>query len=265
MRRRFEATLSTLEVLIVGMAQDIQVRRFPLTFPALGPDPVEVARAARHAYEQLAERRLARLDELVPDLRRCFDLFTDHVVSIGIAGKDGKGQDFSILGLTDHRHRLCITQISESLNFLLEDEDDLPAMLVPLFDYGRRAPDGPVLRIPLRTPPEDEPTTEDEPIRSMVRSPDRGFSHAIQRQADQDALAELFSRPRSGGGFVKIDGPNRYGARVHTPAFSWLDTDTGRYLVTTEADGTGVYTPIDAAGLTRVLHRHARALWTQVT
>jgi hypothetical protein len=93
----------------------------------------------------------------------------------------------------------------------------------------------------------------------------RGFENARRRMSH----AEAITTARLGGGFIVIDGRTRARRIVHADPLSSMDTEIGRFLITTANDdydtGEVVFTPADSDVLTRISHEYSQALWQRAT
>lgn len=106
-----------------------------------------------------------------------------------------------------------------------------------------------------------EPESAGGQIQEMVR----GFENARRRMSH----AEAITTARLGGGFIVIDGRTRARRIVHADPLSSMDTEIGRFLITTANDdydtGEVVFTPADSDVLTRISHEYSQALWQRAT
>jgi hypothetical protein len=265
---RFDFTLGSVEAVVVGRAVGVDVRVFPLRISNTTVDPVRFAKLARQVYFALEDRRLSVRGELNPQVRQAFELLGEHRVAVTASGTDVEFGDLALFAATDGAQALVIGQApgEDTLHFSLLPDEELVRTVAQALPATEAAPGGPlsisrredrpVSAIAARRQAEQEFDEEETEafdslqVGSVVRA--RG---PVSRSTGSDAerLEEIFAEPRLGGGYFTAAGRGRHGERRSVPPLTWLDTETGRYLVQTSTDGSGTFTArYVPAGFTQV-------------
>ncbi|PRX51308.1 ESAT-6 protein secretion system EspG family protein [Prauserella shujinwangii] len=260
MSESFEFVLDSVEASVIGQALGVEVRRFPLRFRHSTADPLRRMKLAALVTERLARRGLVAGDRLHPRLTEAFELFTEPRVTAAISGIDGLGADIAVLALTDGARALGVTQPpgGDELLFALFSDDDLVDVLAGVLPALRAAEGTPAtVRWSVTGPRsalaarraaaqrhDDEETAAfgDLRIADLVEPPaPRGH----RADSDEHRLRRALAGRRLGGGHITVTGRGDRGA---PHSVSWLDTETGRYLVHTEELGHDIVARYEPAG-----------------
>lgn len=254
---RFDFTLNSVEAVVVGRAAGVDIRVFPLRISNTTIDPERFLRLAQRVAADLDARQLTTRSGLHPEVRRAFELIGGHRVSITASGTDVRTGDVTVYAATDGAQALTIGQApdDDTLYFtLLPDEEfvHLVAESLPPADAAptrtltvSRQADRQLSAMAARRREEkefDEEETEafgNLQVAGVIGSRRRTAS---RRTADEQELEEILAEPRVGGGYFTAAGRTRHGERRTTPPVSWLDTESGRYLVHTTTDESGTFT-----------------------
>ncbi|TNC29677.1 ESX secretion-associated protein EspG [Amycolatopsis alkalitolerans] len=254
---RFDFTLGSVEAVVVGRAMDVDVRVFPLRIGNTTVDPVRFAKLARRVYHDLEERRLSVHGELNRNVRLAFELWGVHRVSVTATGTDVEFGELAVFAATDGAQAVVISQAGgeDTLRFSLMPDEELVRTVAGALPGTNAAPGGPLsishredrprsAMAALRQAEKEFDEEETEAFESLeVGSLVRARSPAPRRlESDEERLEEIFAEPRLGGGYFTATGTGRHGERRPVPPVTWLDTESGRYLVQTTTEGSGTIT-----------------------
>lgn len=248
MSERFEFVLGSVEASVVGQALGVDVRRFPLRIRNTPADPVRLVKLARIVTGELTKRRLIVGAALHQQVQTTFRLFGDHRVSVAMTGIDGLGADITVLALTDGAQALGVTQRDDELLFSLFSDDDLVDVLAGVLPPLDAASGGPATvrtsvteyasALAARRAAEQAHDDEESSafgnlrITSMAGPPP---TRSRAGETDDRRLRRVLEGTRLGGGHITVTG---HGDRAAPYSLSWLDGETGRYLIhTTDSDG----------------------------
>ncbi|MBN6040060.1 ESX secretion-associated protein EspG [Amycolatopsis sp. 195334CR] len=242
----FEFTIvDGLEARILALVQNVEIRHYPLSFPGVDLNPARLAHTARVAEQQLATRRLSVRGRINTHVCAAFDLFKQHRVAVGIAGKYGE-DGFASLGLTDGSQALIVRQDSgdQRTHFtLLPDEEwvhrlshELPAALPgagpPATVEHASAPQQSAYaaRRAERARHDDDETSafDNLPVQTMVRPPDNPFHGPVR--SEHDRFRDLQQLPRTGVGHFRVVANSATRPKRDADMLCWFDSDQGRYL-----------------------------------
>lgn len=279
---RFDFTLGSVEAVVVGRAVGVDVRVFPLRISNTTVDPVRFARLARQVYFDMEERKLSIRGELLPEVRQAFELVRDNRVSVTASGTDVEHGDVTVYAATDGAQALTIGQApgEDTLYFtLLPDEEfvNLIAETLPPADAAptrtlsvSRREDRPrsamaARRIEQKQFDEEETAAFGNLEVASVISARRPGRSAGYGDGDEELLEEILAGPRLGGGYFTASGRGRHGERRSASPVSWLDTESGRYLVHTSTDESGTFTaryvPAGFTGVTAAIQNLISAVY----
>jgi len=255
---RFDFTLGSVEAVVVGRALGVDVRVFPLRISHTTLDPVRFARLAVRVHDDLEDRKLSVRGELDADVRRAFELLGDHRVSVTASGSDAHAGDLAVRAVTDGAQALVIRQApgADPLRFsLIPDEDLVPRVagsLAPVdaapggpLSVTRQADERPRSALAARRQAEEEFDEEETEafgslqVTSVVRS---RRPSPVRTVSEEERLEELLAAPRRGGGYFTANGIGRHGEHRSAAPVTWLDTEDGRFLVSTTTDPAGAVT-----------------------
>ncbi|GAB3577871.1 ESX secretion-associated protein EspG [Amycolatopsis endophytica] len=255
---RFDFTLGSVEAVVVGRALDVDVRVFPLRISHTTVDPVRFARLAIQVYHDLEDRKLSVRGELDPNVRTAFELLGDHRVSVTASGSDSRTGDLAVFAATDGAQALAIRQApgADQLWFSLFPDEDLVPRVVGSLPPADAPPGGPLSvsrqegerpRSALAALRQAEEEFDDEEteafgslqVTSVVRSRRPARTRTV---SEEERLEEILAAPRRGGGYFTAHGRGRHGERRSATPVTWLDSEDGRYLVSTGTDGAGTIT-----------------------
>ncbi|GAA3839041.1 MULTISPECIES: ESX secretion-associated protein EspG [Amycolatopsis] len=255
---RFDFTLGSVEAVVVGRALGVDVRVFPLRISHTTVDPLRFARLALRVHADLEDRGLSTRGRLDPGVRTAFELLGDHRVTVTASGTDSRAGDLAVHAATDGAQALVIRQApgEDRLWFSLFPDEDLvprvagsltpadPAPGTPL-SVSRREDERPRSALAALRQAEEEFDEEETEafgslqVTTVVRSRRPARARAV---SEEDRLEEVFAAPRRGGGYFTAHGRGRHGERRSATPVTWLDTEDGRYLVSTRTDATGTIT-----------------------
>ncbi|SFA71364.1 EspG family protein [Amycolatopsis marina] len=256
MADRFEFTLGSVELSIIGQALGVNVRQFPLRVRGTTTDPVRLVRLAKRVHQDLERRRLSSSGALHSSVRAAVELFGSHRVAVAITGTDGRGADITVLTLTDGRQALGITQSAgaDEMTFALFSDDELVEVLTGVPPLLRGA-QGPALTVEHRPDPSvsamvarrrAEAEHDEDETDAFGNIELRGVVQAVSpvrqraRRDDIDELTGVLAGGRMGSGYIVVTSGG--GGRGPIPPLTWLDTEQGRYLVRTSTDESGTVT-----------------------
>ncbi|WP_161784443.1 ESX secretion-associated protein EspG [Actinokineospora spheciospongiae] len=240
---RMECSLAELDAL--GSALDLPVWRFPFTTPVFGG----LGRAELFAAvnTSLSRRGLIHRDRFDPDLEAALRLYATGRVSVAVNGMAGAKQVTALAVLDGTRGVLAVLR-DERVAF-----HPLPAERVAraVVDTVPPLPAGPGTSVTVSDAPaaQQSPTT----VLQRARPPGDRAGH------DLHAARRILARPRRGGGAFLISTRGKPAQPDPSEAISWVDTDVGRYAVTTATGRDGrrhvTYLPADHARLEREIQR----------
>lgn len=241
---RVECSFAELDAL--GAALDLPVWRFPFTTPHFGG----VGRAELFAAVNttLTERGLVQGDRFDPDLERTLRVYATGPVSIAVNGMVDRTQ-LTALAVPGTRVGVLATLREEHIAFRLLPAESLIRALVATLPPMVQGPGSSVTVTSRPTSATPAPTGILQ--RARPRSTHAG--------ADQQAAQRILARPRRGGGSFLIGTPARAGWPGASETLSWIDTDAGRYAVTSTPGPDGrphvTYLPADLARIEHHIHR----------
>lgn len=265
---RFDFTLNSVEAVVVGRGVGVDVRVFPLRISNTTIEPDRFLRLAGIVASDLQERQLTTRGGLHPEVRRAFALIADHRVAVTASGTSVDHGDVTVYAVSDGAQALTIGQApdEDTLYFtLLPDEEfvSLIAESLPPADpaptrtltvsrqAGRQLSAMAARRIEQKEFDEEETEAFGNlEVAGVIGSRGR---RTPRRDADEMELDEILAGPRLGGGYFTATGRTRHGERRTTAPVSWLDVESGRYLVhTTDESGTFTarYVPAGFSGVT---------------
>lgn len=242
---RVECSFAELDAL--GAALDVNVWRYPFATPQFGG--VGRADLFGAANATLSSRGLVHGDRIDPDLERILRLYATGAVSIAVNGMTDRTQ-LTALAVLGNRHGVLATLREERIALHLLPIDSIVRAVVTTLPPHPPGP-GSSVTVTSRPAPTQPPASAAILQQARPRSTNAGSDH----QAAQRILA----RPRHGGGSFLIGTPTRAGRPGPSDTLSWIDTDAGRYAVTTTIGSDGrlhvTYLPADNARIHQLLHR----------
>jgi hypothetical protein len=241
--------LSYAELDVIGQALNLDVRRYPFTFPSFGVALAERAQLISQVAAGLAARRLTRGDQLSPDITVPLRLFATGTLSVAMLGMAG---DKVLCGaaVTDGRGAVLAMQSGESITFESISVDGMARALIT--------------QLPAAPPARGGSTTVTATL-PRGASPTHGGSargaSPTQRELTGDTLAatRILERPRLGTGTFLITTQGRAGRPGSEATLAWVDNDAGRYAVISDKAPDGrvhiTYAPADQRKLDQLLTR----------
>lgn len=245
---RVECSFAELDA--IGAALDLPVWRFPFITPQFGGvGRAELFAAVNHS---LAQRGLVQGERFDQDLERLLRIYATGKVSIAINGIVDCAQ-LTALAVLGTRHGVLAVQREERIAFRL-----LPAESVVRAVVGTLPP--------LRPGPGTSVTVTSQPSRALAPPTNTGVLQPARPRTDhagQDlqAAQRILDRPRRGGGSFLISTPGRPGRPDPSETLSWIDTDAGRYAVTSTTGPDGrLHVTYSPAHQTRLEHQLRQSL-----
>ncbi|MDQ0383107.1 ESX secretion-associated protein EspG [Amycolatopsis thermophila] len=255
---RFDFTLGSVEAVVVGRALDVDVRVHPLRISHTTVDPLRFALLARRVHLDLEDRGLSVRGRLDPNVRQAFALLGGHRVAITASGSDARTGDLAVYAATDGAQAVMIRQGAgeDRLWFALFPDEDLVPRLAGALPPADVAPGGP---LSVSRHEEDRPTSALAALRQAEEEFDEEETEAFgslqvttvvrsrrpsrhRAASEEERLAEILAAPRRGGGYFTASGRGRHGERRSAEPVTWLDSEAGRYLVSSTTDRTGTIT-----------------------
>ncbi|WP_244231359.1 ESX secretion-associated protein EspG [Saccharomonospora piscinae] len=259
--------LSSVEASVTGQALGADVRRFPLRLRNTTTDPDRLVKLTSAVGKALVERGLATTSSVHPAVRAAFGLFARHRVGVAVTGIDGFGENIAALSLTDGAQALGVTQHGQSddLLFSLFSDDDLVDVVAGVLPTMPAAPGGPLT---VRGTVSSHATAW-EARKAAEQALDEEETHAFgslavastvaaprparrgREPSAEERLREALAGPRLGGGYVTVSGH-----RAAPQTLSWLDTEDGRYLISTQQNQdecVATYEPAGQADVARAV------------
>lgn len=266
----FDFVLSSVEASVVAQALGVDVRRYPLRVRNTTTDPDRLRKLAGHVSGSLAQRRLLVGKDPHPTLKRAFELFGRHRVSVAVSGLDEHGRDIAALVLTDGAEALGVAQEhgEDELAFRLFSDDDLVDVLTGALPAVPAA-SGPEATVRHTLPEQrsafdahkaaerahdEEETDAFSNLRVIGRTGGAKRSRASGESGEQ-RLRRALSGQRRGNGQIVVSPFSR--ERSVPRSVGWVDTDEGRYLVHAgEVDNEFVarYQPAGRGDVSRAIH-----------
>lgn len=274
MTRRADFYLGTVEATVVGRVFDVDIRTFPLKIRNTTTDPTRFARLAKQVDTALTAEGLAENGRLDPAVTTAFELWSRPHVSVSISGVDGLGDDIAVLAFTDGARALGVTQAagSDLLDFALFTDEEFAEVLAGVLPRMPAAATGSYTVRRRTRQPVSAMTARRRAARELEDDEDEAFASArftgAVRSArgeargplsDEEALTELMSGARLGGGRIVMTG-----VRGAASPLSWLDTEHGRFLVEAEEDaGTLIahYRPAGWADLVAAIRQRIAGIY----
>ncbi|MCG8920522.1 ESX secretion-associated protein EspG [Actinokineospora sp. PR83] len=219
---RIECSLAELDAL--GSALDLPVWRFPFTAPVFGGLGRAELFAAVNAG--LSSRGLIHRGRFDPDLEAVLRLHATGRVSIAVNGMAGGAQVTALAVLNGTRGVLAVLRDGRIAFRPLPAERVARAVV----DTVPPLPAGPGNSVTVSDSP--APAAVQQSPTTVLRRSDRAGDRAGR---DFHAARRILARPRRGGGAFLISTRGRPAQPDPSEAISWVDTDVGRYAVTTAA------------------------------
>ncbi|MFE9745316.1 ESX secretion-associated protein EspG [Saccharothrix saharensis] len=237
---------SIAELDAVGDALELDLRRFPFSIGHGGATVEERIALVEAVHRDLAARDLVRGAEFAPDLVERLRLFAEAPLAVALVGTV-RDTPLVARAATDGRDGVLAVQRGDVVAFHRHSADTVVRALVGLLPELRPGPGSSVVV----TAP-------------VPRAPDEDFSQfrfttGVRPAATAgSAAAEMMRRPRTGAGH--FSATTRKGHReVESGAFSYLDTEAGRYAILPGVDSDGrpnaTCTPVDHRYLEHRLRR----------
>ncbi|MBB3051611.1 hypothetical protein FHS23_002640 [Prauserella isguenensis] len=267
---RDEFVLGSVEASVVAQAFGTDIRRFPLRVRNTTTDPGRLRTLAGIVSGTLAERGLLVGKDPHPILRRAFELFGRHRVSVAISGIDDRCGDIVRLVFTDGAEALGVAQHhgEDDLVFGLFSDDDLvdtltdalpavPAAAGPETTVRRRLPEHRSAfdaRKAAERAHDEEETSAFGNIRVVGKTTTRRRSRNTG-ESGEERLRRALAGERRGGGQIVVSTSRGDGSVP--PSVGWVDTGEGRYLVhVDESDNEFVarYEPAGRTEVSRAVH-----------
>ncbi|XVS63509.1 ESX secretion-associated protein EspG [Actinosynnema sp. CA-299493] len=229
----------------VGDALKLDVRRFPFTVGHGGATLSERVALVESVHRDLSARDLVRGSEFAPDLVEGLRLFAEAPLGIALVGTV-RDAPLVARAASDGRDGVLAVQQGDVVAFHRHSADTVVRALVGLLPELRPGPGSSVVvtASPRRTPDEDF---------SQFR-----FTSGVRPAAGGSAAVEMMRWPRIGAGHFSATTRKDH-REVELGAFSYLDTEAGRYAILPGADSNGrpnaTCTPADRRYLTVLLRR----------
>ncbi|MGH3621101.1 MAG: ESX secretion-associated protein EspG [Sciscionella sp.] len=247
-------TLSLAAVDILSEALGTNARLFPFQIPSLGELVEDRMRIGEAVVRDLERRGLARRGNLVPDVERALRLLSEYQVSIAVLGTVEQNRTVYARAFADGRAAVLVLKQDQTMRFDLIRPEALVRATVNLLPALAPGPgQSSTITQPAGAEERRRPAEANEPHRMFNEVRPQRTSADSQRRAAESILR----RPRTGTGYFIVSGRGRQGNEREAPGLSWIDTDSGRYLVQVRdgKDGQtfGTFAPADNARLQRQL------------
>ncbi|MGH3438397.1 MAG: ESX secretion-associated protein EspG [Sciscionella sp.] len=237
---------------IVADGLDTQIRQFPFQFPGSSPLLEERIRLAAGVSDGLTERGLIRRGKLLPELEEGFRLLSRYHFAIAVMGTIASDRETYARVCADARSGVLVVADGEQIGLQPIRAEELLRAAIGLLPA---LPPGPGQSVTV---------TQQAKTPARVGADDEGFQIPFVQggsssgAAQQRAAEEILRRPRTGAGYFVGNRRDPTGETVNTPALNWLDTDAGRYMVTSGQSGDGAtwatYSPADYPRIERKLY-----------
>ncbi|QQQ75529.1 ESX secretion-associated protein EspG [Saccharothrix sp. 6-C] len=237
---------SIAELDAVGDALELDVRRFPFAVGHGGATVEERVALIESVHRDLSARDLVRGSEFAPDLVERLRLFAEAPVGIALVGTV-RDAPLVARAASDGRDGVLAVQRGEVVAFHRHSSDTVVRALVGLLPQLRPGPGSPVV---VAAPPPGAPDEDFSQFR---------FTSGVRPAATAgSAAAEMMRRPRLGAGHFSA-AVRKGELEVELGAFSYLDTEVGRYAILPGIDSDGrpnaTCTPADHRYLERRLRQ----------
>ena len=236
---------------LLAQVSRVDCRLFPFQFPSVGEFAEDRVRLLQAVRADLERRGLADDAGPAPDVLNALELLSGYHVAIAVMGKSG-GRDLYARACAAGDRGVLAVQEANGLSFRFVRPDSLARSVAELLP---RVPAGPGQSVTITQPTAPPPLTEDRRGQSVFAQQVRPTRSPSEMRLQ--AAADILGRPRRGSGYLLVNGRDRTGNESPAPRLTWLDTDAGRYLVRTGADGhepaTSSFFPADPARLTHQL------------
>jgi hypothetical protein len=255
-------TCSLLELDVVGEAFGVNVRQFPIEVPVHGENLDERRRFGELATRNLIDKSLYDGRDFDPEFTRSVNLYARGELSIAMVGQAGE-REYEARASTDGQYAVLAVAENQQVRFEPVSPTGLVRAMVSLLPPMKPGPGASVSTViaepeqPRRFRRDDDTPGEQswlEPARSTRDS----------AGAQSAAIDAILRRPRLGAGSFLVTARGRNGHEGTPVAVNWLDTDAGRYMLTTSQGGDGrthvAYIPADQAHIDEALTRHLHTM-----
>lgn len=217
---------SIAELDAVGDALELDLRRFPFAIGHGGATVEERIALVEAVHRDLSARDLVRGADFAPDLVEPLRLFAEAPLAIALVGTV-RDAPLVARAASDGRDGVLAVQQGDVVAFHRLSSDTVVRALVGLLPG---LPPGPGSSVVVTAPPPSRPDEDFSQFR---------FTSGVRPAATAgSAAAEVMRRPRTGAGHFSATG--RKGHRdVELGAFSYLDTEVGRYAILPGTDSDG--------------------------
>jgi hypothetical protein len=202
---RFGFTLDPVELSVLRQAYGVRSRLFPLRLANTTVGPVRLAALATAVDDALGQRGLSEEGQHIPPVQTAFELLAEHRLAVSVTGAPG---DLTVLAVSDGVRAMVITQRSEEeLTFTLFPAAELVGAVVGALPQAKAAAGGPV------------------------------WVGALGEPTGAQRLSAQLAGPKVGGGLLVASGRGRHG--MWTDILGWVDTTSGRHVVSAASDRSG--------------------------
>jgi hypothetical protein len=249
-------TCSLLELDVVGEAFGVDVRQFPIEVPVHGETLDERRRFGQLVTRNLIDKSLYDGRAFDPEFTRSVILYARGELSIAMVGQAGE-REYEARGSTDGQYAVLAVAENQQVRFEPVSPTGLVRAMVSLLPPMKPGP-GASLSTVIAEPeqPRRFRRDDDTPGEQTWLQP----AQSTRDSAQSAAVDAILRRPRLGAGSFLVTARGRNGHEGTPAALNWLDTDAGRYMLTTSQGGDGrthaAYIPADQARIDNALSRH---------
>ncbi|RZS32698.1 ESAT-6 protein secretion system EspG family protein [Herbihabitans rhizosphaerae] len=244
-----EFQLSLAAVDILGEHLGVDIRQFPFEIPSVGHLLEDRARIAESVWADLTRRRLVHNGRLTGEVEQSVRMLAEFEIAVVVFGEIDGEPILSRLA-TAGRFGVHAQKLDQVLWLREIRPESLARQAIGLIG-DRHA--GPGQSITVR---------HEEPKRVEDDNSARTFSKPVRGSGDRErrALRHLFDTPLLGSGGFLVLARDRLGRETAAPPLSWLDTESGCYLVqhqpaTDATPATETTSPADSARLCQQLDK----------